>query len=155
MCVTTQLNRVLSLKLSLNLMKKCLQLKKWQSGELDSRISSVEGQCGNHYAMEPSVIASIFKWHLDLFIITFVEFTELGEFIDNVSWIGKPRANIQESFQKSTIDSYFFHVTFIKKKDVGLRNHHWYSLYWLLASIKYDTEIIKFQRKMSSCFQII
>ena len=35
-----------------------------QSKEYDPRISSVEGQCANHYAVEPSVMAIVFKWTL-------------------------------------------------------------------------------------------
>ena len=48
-----------------------------QSKGFNSKISSVEVQCANHYTMEPSVTAKIFKC-----IITFVEFTEL---IDSAS----------------------------------------------------------------------
>ena len=35
--------------------------KKLQSQGFDPRISSVEGQCANHYTTEPTVIAIIFK----------------------------------------------------------------------------------------------
>ena len=38
-------------------------------------MSSIEGQCTNHYAMEPSVIA--------INIIPFVEFAEFSEFINS------------------------------------------------------------------------
>ena len=53
--------------------------KNLQSKGFDSRISSIEGQCVNHYVVEPSVIAIIFKWIL---VYAFVEF---AEFIDSAS----------------------------------------------------------------------
>ena len=41
-------------------------------------ISSVEGHCFNHYAMQPSVIAI----DPSFCIITFIEFTEFSELIN-------------------------------------------------------------------------
>ena len=46
-------------RLSMNSLN--LMTKKLQSIGFDPRISSVEGQCANHYTMEPSSIAVIFK----------------------------------------------------------------------------------------------
>ena len=54
--------------------------KKLQSKGFDPSISSVEGQCANHYTMKQSVLVITLKW-----TIVYVTFAEISDLIDNTT----------------------------------------------------------------------
>ena len=60
-----------------------LMTKKIQTKGIDLRISLAEGQCVNHYTMEPNAIAIIFK--LTLVYALLPEFSEFIEEKETVS----------------------------------------------------------------------